>query len=208
MASKKKGILLLIAILILIAYCLNEISADCAEGQVNINNASIEELDLIKWVGNATAQAIIASRPFNSVDDLINVSGIGEIKLQDIKNQGLACVNSIPEEEEEEENNDSEDNESIANETEEEEKKFDNEPDIVIRVVSSNIGNNTEKPIKMETKVIELNTKDIKTENNKENLSKTRNYLLLGFLTFTMLIVTLISIKALNKTKQKENEFG
>jgi DNA uptake protein ComE-like DNA-binding protein len=66
--------------------------AACADGQVDINTGSAEELDLIKWVGPATAASIIAARPFSSVDDLIRVSGIGETKLADIKAEGIACV--------------------------------------------------------------------------------------------------------------------
>lgn len=111
--------------------------------------------------------------------------------------------------EEGDENNESSDNETNATANDDEEK-FDNEEPIVIRIVSKNINNNTEKPIKLETEVIELNaldTKDIKTENNKEKLSKTGNYVLLGFLTFTMLIVTLLSIRTLGKNNKNKNEF-
>lgn len=176
------------------------ISAECNETQIDINTASAEELTEIIYVGDVTAGYIISGRPFASLEGLLNVSGIGEFKLTAIKSQGLACVNTsfIPDDS-------NEDNNETPNDSEEEEK-FDNEEPIVIRVVSHNI--NESKPIKLETEVIELNanTKDIKTENNKENLSKTRNYLLLGFFTFTMLIIALLLIKTLNTNKRK-NEF-
>ena len=48
-------------------------------------------------IGPVKAQAIINSRPFESIDDLINVSGIGEVTLIKIKDQNLACVNEVEE---------------------------------------------------------------------------------------------------------------
>lgn len=53
---------------------------------VDVNKADIETLALLKGVGEKKAQAIIAYRElhgdFNSVDDLLNVKGIGEQMLQ------------------------------------------------------------------------------------------------------------------------------
>ncbi|MBI2708673.1 MAG: helix-hairpin-helix domain-containing protein [Actinobacteria bacterium] len=52
---------------------------------VNLNTATAAELDALPGVGPATAQAIIDRRttggPFRSVDDLLDVRGIGEAKL-------------------------------------------------------------------------------------------------------------------------------
>ena len=73
-------------------FLLPNISAICNESQININTASMEELDALSGIGPVKAQAIIDTRPFNSVDDLINVNGIGEVTLNNIKLQGLACV--------------------------------------------------------------------------------------------------------------------
>lgn len=56
-------------------------------GLVSLNNASISELDSLPGVGQATAEKIIAARPFTSVDQLLNVSGIGESKYNDLKNR-------------------------------------------------------------------------------------------------------------------------
>jgi len=73
--------------------------ASCEEGQIDINKASIEELDKLIGVGPVTAENIINTRPFDSVDDLIKVYGIGEVKLANIKNQNLACVEKDKKEE-------------------------------------------------------------------------------------------------------------
>jgi len=59
---------------------------------IDINTASSEELEKIIGIGPVLAQRTIEARPFNSLDDLIKVKGIGEITLQKIKDQGLAWV--------------------------------------------------------------------------------------------------------------------
>jgi len=66
-----------------------------AEEKININVASQEELQKIIWVGPATAQKIIDARPFYSLDDIVKVSGIGDKKLADIKEQGIAWVDPL-----------------------------------------------------------------------------------------------------------------
>lgn len=58
---------------------------------VDLNTASIAELNEISGIGTAKAQAIIEYRekngPFNSVDDLLNVKGIGDKLLARIRPQ-------------------------------------------------------------------------------------------------------------------------
>lgn len=59
---------------------------------VNVNTASVQELVRIIHIGPARAEAILDLRPFQSVEDLVRVNGIGSAHLQDIISQGLACV--------------------------------------------------------------------------------------------------------------------
>ena len=63
----------------------NSASAN-ASGLVNINRASVTELDSLPGVGPSTAQAIVEYRvahgPFGSPEDLLNVKGIGPAKFE------------------------------------------------------------------------------------------------------------------------------
>ena len=67
-----------------------EMAAQAASAQmakpININTASVEELQLLKGVGEAKAKAIVEYRlvngKFKSIDELTQVSGIGEKLLE------------------------------------------------------------------------------------------------------------------------------
>lgn len=56
---------------------------------ININTASIQELDTLPGVGEATANKIINYREekgkFNSIEEIKNVNGIGDKKYEEIK---------------------------------------------------------------------------------------------------------------------------
>ena len=195
--------------LVLIIFLLSNISAFCNETQIDINTANSTELDKIKWVGPATAQNIINYRQnnqFDSVDELLNVSGIGQTKLSDIKAEGLACV--------EEAGIENESNEIIIdNETPEQTNNYST------AITTPNIASNTPKKNssggdaytpKPTTKAItldkidlnSLNSKDIKSEDNKEILKK--NLALGGIVTFCLLFGALFFLKSAGR---KENEF-
>ena len=66
----------------------------CAPGQVDVNSASLEDLQRTIHIGATRAEAVIALRPFASVSDLARISGIGNgARLAQIKAENLACVN-------------------------------------------------------------------------------------------------------------------
>ena len=56
---------------------------------INVNTATIDQLMMIKGVGQVTAQSIIDYRttngPFKVVEDLDKVKGIGPMKLEGMK---------------------------------------------------------------------------------------------------------------------------
>ncbi len=57
---------------------------------VNLNTASAEELESLNGIGPATAEKIIEYRnehKFNSVEDIMNVKGIGEKTFLKIKGE-------------------------------------------------------------------------------------------------------------------------
>jgi competence protein ComEA len=60
-----------------------------ATGPVNLNSATLEQLDALPGVGPVTAQKIIAYREqngaFRSVDDLDAVPGIGPARLEELR---------------------------------------------------------------------------------------------------------------------------
>lgn len=59
-------------------------------GLVNINTASITELDSLPGVGEVTAQRIIEYRqqhPFTRIEDIMQVKGIGEAKFNKMKDR-------------------------------------------------------------------------------------------------------------------------
>ncbi|MEX0932520.1 MAG: helix-hairpin-helix domain-containing protein [Candidatus Pacearchaeota archaeon] len=135
------------------------ILAGCEKNQIDINSASLSELDDLYGIGEVKAQAIIDSRYFDSVDDLIEVYGIGEKTLEQIKSQGLACV----------------DDENNSEETKEEE---------IEEIKTENLKSNKEE-IPKTPEVILLNPKDIKTEDNvKLDKNDYAFYGLVGFCIF------------------------
>jgi competence protein ComEA len=60
-----------------------------AGGLVNVNTATAAELETLPGIGEVTAQAIIDHRtengPFTSVDQLLDVTGIGDVTLENIR---------------------------------------------------------------------------------------------------------------------------
>lgn len=69
-------------------------ASSASSGKVNINTADSDQLQTISGIGQSKADKIIAYRnangPFSSVDELTNVSGIGEKTLESIRDS--ICV--------------------------------------------------------------------------------------------------------------------
>lgn len=163
---------------IILIFLINFALASCGENQVDINSDSAEELDRLNGIGPVKAQAIIETRPFESLDDLIDVYGIGSTTLEKIKNQGIACVESEGEI----------DNEEVEETPEE----------VIVEEISYEDEN--EEPF--EPEAIVLNSpKDIKGEQSSR--VDERNYAAYGFAAFSIFIGILFLVQR-NRYK---NEF-
>ena len=72
----------------------NNNNKNSSSKKININTASMDELDTLPGIGEATAQKIIDYRKekgkFSKIEDLKEVSGIGESKYEKIKDK--ICV--------------------------------------------------------------------------------------------------------------------
>lgn len=67
----------------------NDNNQSPSNNKININNATMEELQTLTGIGPSKAEAIISYReengPFQAVDEIKNVSGIGEKSFEKIK---------------------------------------------------------------------------------------------------------------------------
>lgn len=72
------------------ARTVKAVSKPSASGKINVNTASLAQLDTLPQIGPVTAKAIIDYRtahgPFKSVNQLDNVKGIGPKTIDKIKN--------------------------------------------------------------------------------------------------------------------------
>lgn len=200
--NKLKTILILFIFTLITPTCL----AICEEGQIDINSASAEELDEIIYIGLSRAEQIIDLRPFDSVDDLIEVSGIGEIYLDAIKEQGLACVDeedsTDDEEQEEDEEKQKQEDEEEEQSKEDDESKEETE---TLKDERNSDKDNLETDLEEEKiknitlEPINLNSEDIK-DKNEENPEWT----VCGFIAFCVLLGFLFIER---KRRLNKNEF-
>jgi hypothetical protein len=64
------------------------IALDC----IDLNVATWEQLLELRNVGSSRATAILEYRPYETIDDLLAVPGIGPVTLEQIVEQGLVCI--------------------------------------------------------------------------------------------------------------------
>ena len=68
---------------------LSSFAAESISGVVNLNTATVEELQLLPGIGESRARAVIEARKrrggFQKVEDLLEVKGIGEAGLAKIR---------------------------------------------------------------------------------------------------------------------------
>jgi len=145
-----------VAMILLSLLIFNFVSASCDEGQIDLNTATASALENLEGIGPTKAAAIIDARPFDSVDALLEVYGIGEKTLEKKKTQGLACVE----------------------ETEKSEKKEETEKEVIEVEKESNFEENKKEKV---VEPIKLTPKNIKSEDSPKEGSTSAIYPFVGF---------------------------
>ena len=78
-------------LLALSVFSVLALPARAGEGKVDINKASVEELDRLPGIGPSLAQRIVEFRkqngPFHRVEDLLNVRGIGPKSFEPLRDK-------------------------------------------------------------------------------------------------------------------------
>jgi competence protein ComEA len=76
-----KKFILTLSLMVAILLGSGLVMAKTYQGQLNINTATVTELDALPGIGASKAQAIVDFRqdhPFSSVEELLVIKGIGE----------------------------------------------------------------------------------------------------------------------------------
>ncbi len=98
MKSRIRAVPLIAAMVVVVALSGSSVSA--AEKKVDLNSASLSELEALPGVGAATAKKIVDNRPYSSVSDL-KKAGVSEATISKIR--GLVKAGRVTREEKKEE---------------------------------------------------------------------------------------------------------
>ena len=60
-------------------------AAETPAGPIDLNAATLEQLQSVKGIGPTLAARIVAARPFKSVDELMKVKGVGDKRLEQFR---------------------------------------------------------------------------------------------------------------------------
>lgn len=89
MMMTKRTLTVFMAVLLIAAFMPSVHAED--SGKISINQASVEQLAQVKYVGQKIAEKIVQYRtevgPFESLEDLTNVKGIGPKIFEKIKDK-------------------------------------------------------------------------------------------------------------------------
>lgn len=169
---------LLIFLIFIIPFSL----AACSEDKVDINSAGLSDLDKLTGIGPVYAQKIIDSRPFSSLDDLINVKGIGPSTLEKIKSQGLACISSEETDEEKQ----------IAVREQEDALEIQKFEDPNLNLASESKESSTESIINLNSEEVISNSVQKEEVIFESKNEKVKRYLIFAFAFFLILIIILL----------------
>ncbi len=194
-------------LIILVAFFIfvSSVYALCDESQIDINSASAEELQTFTGIGETKALAIIDYREqkeFESVEELIEVKGIGPVTLKNMKEEG-ACVET---ETETSESPKVGDEEPIIEDSEESISSNNTLENTNINYISGDsiTHNSPKENITKEVIILNSRSKDINTDKSVEKISK-NNFPLYGLLGLGILVGGLLFAK--NKKEKLRNEF-
>jgi len=89
--DRRNQVIFLLAVIISIAFSMAFLGDIDFRGRdspsVNINTASVYELDTLPGIGTVLAERIVQCRPYQSVWELDRVKGIGPKTIEGIKNR-------------------------------------------------------------------------------------------------------------------------
>lgn len=67
-----------------------------AAGKLNLNTATITELESLPGVGPALSKAIVSGRPYKTVDELDKVKGLGKTRIEALRGLVVASATESP----------------------------------------------------------------------------------------------------------------